>query len=76
MLSTWVSCLYASSLAYALPITDRPGAKFSRLIVFGDSFSDNGNGSWIASNGSWPADPAYYDHSFSYVYLPTIDHVY
>ncbi|KAM0445451.1 hypothetical protein ACHAQK_001660 [Fusarium lateritium] len=65
MLSTWVSCLCASSLAYALPVANHPAAKFSRLIVFGDSFSDNGNGSWIASNGSWPADPAYYSHSFS-----------
>lgn len=39
--------------------------QLSRLIVFGDSFSDNGNGSWVASNGTWPADPAYYGHSFS-----------
>ncbi|KAH7239239.1 hypothetical protein BKA59DRAFT_273926 [Fusarium tricinctum] len=65
MLSTWVNWLCASSLAYALPVTDRSDAKFSRLIVFGDSFSDNGNGSWVASKRSWPADPAYYGHSFS-----------
>jgi phospholipase/lecithinase/hemolysin len=69
MLSTWVNWLCASSLAYALPVTDRSDAKFSRLIVFGDSFSDNGNGSWVASKGSWPADPAYHGHSFSYVLL-------
>ncbi|KAF6521915.1 hypothetical protein HZS61_013443 [Fusarium oxysporum f. sp. conglutinans] len=50
-------------LAHAYPV-DHP-AKFSRLIVFGDSFSDNGNGSWVVSNGTWPVDPAYYHHSFS-----------
>lgn len=52
------------SVANALPYKT---AGSSRLIVFGDSFSDNGNGSWIASKGTWPADPAYYGHSFSYV---------
>ncbi|RMJ15180.1 hypothetical protein CDV36_005163 [Fusarium kuroshium] len=49
-------------LASAYP---RPRQSFSRLIVFGDSFSDNGNGAWIASNGTWPVDPAYFNHSFS-----------
>ncbi|KAL4728981.1 hypothetical protein ACLX1H_003387 [Fusarium chlamydosporum] len=65
MLSSWLIALYASSLAHAIPISDNYVTKFSRLIVFGDSFSDNVNGSWIASNGTWPADPAYYRHSFS-----------
>ncbi|KAH6896661.1 hypothetical protein B0T10DRAFT_544102 [Thelonectria olida] len=51
-----------ASLCWCYPHTRR---SVSRLIVFGDSFSDNGNGSWIASNGSWPVDPAYYRHSFS-----------
>ncbi|KAF5975030.1 phosphatidylcholine-sterol acyltransferase [Fusarium bulbicola] len=55
--------LYGSLLAHAYPI-DHP-TKFSRLVVFGDSFSDNGNGSWVVSNGTWPVDPAYYHHSFS-----------
>lgn len=49
-------------LASAYP---RPHRLFSRLIVFGDSFSDNGNGAWAASNGTWPVDPAYFNHSFS-----------
>ncbi|RSL78373.1 hypothetical protein CEP51_008251 [Fusarium floridanum] len=49
-------------LASAYP---RPRQLFERLIVFGDSFSDNGNGAWIASNGTWPVDPAYFNHSFS-----------
>ncbi|KAI1062296.1 hypothetical protein LB506_006265 [Fusarium annulatum] len=55
--------LYGSFLAHAYPVEH--SAKFSRLVVFGDSFSDNGNGSWVVSNGTWPVDPAYYHHSFS-----------
>ncbi|PTD01482.1 hypothetical protein HYE67_005815 [Fusarium culmorum] len=65
MLSSWVIGLCASSLVHALPVSDYYTVKAPRLIVFGDSFSDNGNGSWIVSNGTWPADPAYYRHSFS-----------
>ncbi|KAM0344468.1 hypothetical protein ACHAPU_007440 [Fusarium lateritium] len=65
MLNSWLIYLCASSLAYAFPTVNPNRVTFSRLIVFGDSFSDNGNGSWIASDGSWPADPAYYGHSFS-----------
>ncbi|CAF3528820.1 hypothetical protein SNK03_010028 [Fusarium graminearum] len=65
MLSSWVIGLCASSLVRALPVSDYYTVKAPRLIVFGDSFSDNGNGSWIVSNGTWPADPAYYRHSFS-----------
>ncbi|KAG8988625.1 hypothetical protein FRB90_002635 [Tulasnella sp. 427] len=38
---------------------------FQRLVVFGDSFSDDGHGAWVISNHTWPADPAYYRHSFS-----------
>lgn len=53
---------YAISLTDAYPCTPK---KFGRLIVFGDSLSDNGNGSWVASKGKWPVDPAYYHHSFS-----------
>ncbi|KAJ4266139.1 hypothetical protein NW762_004119 [Fusarium torreyae] len=64
MLGTWLTGLYAT-LAYAFPAAEYSTARFSRLIVFGDSFSDNGNGSWVVSNGSWPKDPAYYGHSFS-----------
>ncbi|KAK6072357.1 GDSL-like Lipase/Acylhydrolase [Seiridium cupressi] len=64
-LTTELAYAYGISLAWALPHVPRQQTTFSRLIVFGDSFSDNGNGSWIASNGTWPADPAYYGHSFS-----------
>ncbi|KAK9418995.1 putative Phosphatidylcholine-sterol acyltransferase [Seiridium unicorne] len=64
-LTTELAYAYGISLAWALPHVPRQQTTFSRLIVFGDSFSDNGNGSWIASNGTWPADPAYYGRSFS-----------
>ncbi|KAK2043437.1 hypothetical protein LZ31DRAFT_585275 [Colletotrichum somersetense] len=37
---------------------------FSSIVVFGDSFSDNGNGSARVSNSTWPTD-LYYDGRFS-----------
>ncbi|TQN65601.1 Thermolabile hemolysin [Colletotrichum shisoi] len=37
---------------------------FSSIVVFGDSFSDNGNGSARASNNAWPSDK-YYAGRFS-----------
>ncbi|KAH7107202.1 hypothetical protein BKA62DRAFT_686272 [Auriculariales sp. MPI-PUGE-AT-0066] len=40
-------------------------SKFQRLVVFGDSFSDNGNGTYKLTNETWPADHAYYDGRFS-----------
>ncbi|KAG9047532.1 hypothetical protein FS837_002056 [Tulasnella sp. UAMH 9824] len=39
--------------------------RIKRLVAFGDSFSDNGTGIWVLTNGTWPADPAYYNHEFS-----------
>ncbi|KAG9047531.1 hypothetical protein FS837_002055 [Tulasnella sp. UAMH 9824] len=39
--------------------------QFRRLVVFGDSFSDDGHGGWVLSNHTWPADPAYYQGSLS-----------
>ncbi|KAG8915628.1 hypothetical protein FRC00_002205 [Tulasnella sp. 408] len=41
------------------------GRQFRRLVVFGDSFSDDGHGSWVVSNHTWPVDPAYYQHTSS-----------
>ncbi|EFQ27300.1 GDSL-like Lipase/Acylhydrolase [Colletotrichum graminicola] len=38
--------------------------RFSSIVVFGDSFSDNGNGSARVSNSSWPTD-SYYNGRFS-----------
>jgi len=45
--------------------SNRVSNAFKSLVVFGDSFSDDGHGAWLASNGTWPADPAYYGHHFS-----------
>ncbi|PHH71814.1 hypothetical protein CDD83_5099 [Cordyceps sp. RAO-2017] len=39
-------------------------AKYSSVVVFGDSYSDNGNG-FAMTNQTWPADPAYYKGRFS-----------
>lgn len=38
---------------------------YDSIVVFGDSFSDNGNGSYKLTNGTWPSNPAYYDGRFS-----------
>lgn len=38
---------------------------YASLVVFGDSLSDNGNGSYKLTNHSWPADKAYFDGRFS-----------
>ena len=40
-------------------------SNYSSIVCFGDSFSDNGNGSYKITNRTWPADPAYYDGRFS-----------
>lgn len=58
------------TLLYLLPITHALPAKlrkprYTRVVVFGDSFSDNGTGAWDVSNHTWPSDPAYHAHSFT-----------
>ncbi|PFH61527.1 hypothetical protein XA68_17104 [Ophiocordyceps unilateralis] len=53
-------CLLLAT-ASAAPIV-RSG--YSALVVFGDSFSDNGNG-YASTKHAWPADPAYYQGRFS-----------
>ncbi|GME66261.1 hypothetical protein L226DRAFT_507500 [Neofusicoccum parvum] len=40
-------------------------APFSAVVAFGDSFTDNGNGSFRVSNHTWPALPEYFDGRFS-----------
>ncbi|PQK07920.1 hypothetical protein BB8028_0001g00010 [Beauveria bassiana] len=59
------ACACGGALGLVLPSAPQRSSIRPRLIVFGDSYSDNGNGSWIASNGTWPADQAYFGHSFS-----------
>lgn len=58
-----VLCQSAISLPHVTP--RQSSGNYTRLIVFGDSYSDDGNGAWIVSNKTWPSDPAYYGHHFS-----------
>jgi phospholipase/lecithinase/hemolysin len=62
-----LTILLLTNTARAFPTirTVPPPTHYSRLIVFGDSFSDNGTGAWEASSHTWPSDPAYHSHSFS-----------
>ncbi|KAI0760340.1 SGNH hydrolase-type esterase domain-containing protein [Fomes fomentarius] len=39
--------------------------QYSAIVAFGDSFTDNGSGAWVASNHTWPADPGYDGGRFS-----------
>lgn len=51
------------TLSFSGPI--QHNVKFSSIVAFGDSFTDNGNGSFALTNQTWPADPAYFDGRFS-----------
>ncbi|KAH9941771.1 uncharacterized protein BXZ73DRAFT_88198 [Epithele typhae] len=52
--------------AQAIPILSSCShGAYSALISFGDSFTDNGNGAWVVSNHSWPANPNYFGGRFS-----------
>ncbi|KZW03230.1 hypothetical protein EXIGLDRAFT_725688 [Exidia glandulosa HHB12029] len=59
-LSVPFACAAPTARGFGLSTT-----KIASLVVFGDSFSDNGNGTWTLTNHTWPADPAYYDGRFS-----------
>lgn len=64
----WLSLVeYAISapIRFTFPFASRARLSGRNLVVFGDSFSDDGHGAWVYSNGTWPADPAYYGHHFS-----------
>lgn len=50
-------------LANAAPTV--PKLSYDAIIVFGDSLSDNGNGTFKLTNRTWPADPAYYNGRFA-----------
>ncbi|KAL0780455.1 hypothetical protein CaCOL14_001790 [Colletotrichum acutatum] len=63
----WIAFL-ATAYAAALPSTQlerrvKP-PPVSSIVVFGDSFSDNGNGAARVSNNAWPTDK-YYKGRFS-----------
>jgi phospholipase/lecithinase/hemolysin len=49
----------------SLATTFRSANGFSAIVAFGDSFTDNGNGAYKITNGTWPSDPAYYKGRFS-----------
>ncbi|KAK2035605.1 GDSL-like Lipase/Acylhydrolase [Colletotrichum zoysiae] len=67
MTGTYKLLIALSATAHAtksqLQYRHTPSA-FSSIVVFGDSFSDNGNGSARVSNSTWPTDK-YYDGRFS-----------
>lgn len=58
--------LFQTSFIAASPTTKtKTSGSIENLVVFGDSFSDDGNGAWVLTNHTWPADPAYYGGRFS-----------
>lgn len=60
----WIRLLAAfagAALVGAVPVKHT----YSRVVVFGDSLMDNGNGTYLRLNDSWPADRAYYRGRFS-----------
>lgn len=57
--------LFGAAPGAILPPQRRGGVPtFTSMAVFGDSFSDNGNGSFRISNNTWPTDK-YYNGRFS-----------
>ncbi|PHH83239.1 hypothetical protein CDD82_2850 [Ophiocordyceps australis] len=60
-----VATLSVLSLGAALPTRQEAAlANASALVVFGDSYTDNGN-AYALTNDTWPADPAYFQGRFS-----------
>ncbi|KAE9582596.1 hypothetical protein CGMCC3_g1740 [Colletotrichum fructicola] len=56
---------FLAAATSAIPLQRRASApSFSSIVVFGDSFSDNGSGAARVSNGTWPSDK-YYKGRFS-----------
>ncbi|GAA5987604.1 hypothetical protein JCM10908_007132 [Rhodotorula pacifica] len=40
-------------------------SRFNKVVCFGDSLSDAGNGAWVFTNRTWPKDTAYVGHRFT-----------
>lgn len=40
-------------------------SRFNKVVCFGDSLSDAGNGAWLFTNRTWPKDTAYVGHRFT-----------
>lgn len=69
-LRVWLGLALLVAHAYALsvqkPLELGPRwTSYSRMVVFGDSLVDNGNGTYLLTNKTWPADPAFFDGRFS-----------
>ena len=55
-------CVTAAQLQFPFALRDSGAAGFSRIVVFGDSLVDNGNGTYLFTNKTWPSDPVSYTH--------------
>ncbi|KAF7975264.1 hypothetical protein HWV62_1358 [Athelia sp. TMB] len=60
-----LAALFAGNARAGVVQRNVANSAVKNVVVFGDSFSDNGNGSYRITNSTWPADPAYYDGRFS-----------
>ncbi|GAA5972471.1 hypothetical protein JCM8115_002219 [Rhodotorula mucilaginosa] len=40
-------------------------SRFNKVVCFGDSLTDAGNGAWVFTNRTWPKDTAYVGHRFT-----------
>lgn len=58
-------CVTATQLQFPFALRDSSATGFSRIVVFGDSLVDNGNGTYLFTNKTWPSDPAYMNGRFS-----------
>ncbi|KAL4403114.1 ester hydrolase [Malassezia pachydermatis] len=69
-LSAGILALLSATCALALPTTPlleerATSTNYTSIVVFGDSLVDNGNGTYLLSNKTWPSDRAYFDGRFS-----------
>ncbi|WFD18825.1 hypothetical protein MCAP1_001036 [Malassezia caprae] len=63
-LALFATCVCALSVQKPLELGPR-WSSYSRVVVFGDSLVDNGNGTYLLTNKTWPADPAFFNGRFS-----------
>lgn len=54
----------AQGSAGEAPVAQGPHKSYSRIIVFGDSLSDDGSGAWELTKHAWPRDSAYDEGRF------------
>lgn len=63
-IATASAAVLLASVTLASPTPLRASSPGS-VVVFGDSLSDNGNGTYLLTNRTWPEDPAYFNGRFS-----------